>query len=113
MGFSRQAHWSGLPCPPPEDLSDPGIEPSPLTFPALAGMFFTTSATWEAHLGHTKNKNQWETRQKLNIKMYKNLNGCFTKENIQIANNYERGLTYLVIMKIHIKIVLGIPLDIH
>ena len=28
LGFSRQEHWSGLPCPPPGDLSDPGIEPS-------------------------------------------------------------------------------------
>ena len=27
MGFARQEHWSGLPCPPPEDLPDPGIEP--------------------------------------------------------------------------------------
>ena len=26
MGFSRQEYWSGLPCPPPEDLPDPGIE---------------------------------------------------------------------------------------
>ena len=26
-GFSRQEHWSGLPCPAPEDLSTPGIEP--------------------------------------------------------------------------------------
>jgi len=31
-----------LPCPPPGELPDPGIEP------ALAGGFFTTSATWEA-----------------------------------------------------------------
>ena len=31
MGFSRQEYWSGLPCPPPGDLSNPGIEPrSPL-----------------------------------------------------------------------------------
>ena len=30
------------------DLPDPGIEPSPLTSPALAGTFFTASATWEA-----------------------------------------------------------------
>ena len=28
MGFSKQDYWSGLPCPPPGDLSDPGIEPS-------------------------------------------------------------------------------------
>ena len=27
LGFSRQEHWSGLPCPSPGDLSDPGIEP--------------------------------------------------------------------------------------
>ena len=27
MGFSRQEYWSGLPCPPPGDLSDPGIKP--------------------------------------------------------------------------------------
>ena len=27
MGFSRQEYWSGLPCPSPEDLSNPGIEP--------------------------------------------------------------------------------------
>ena len=26
-GFSRQEYWSGLPCPPPEDLPNPGIEP--------------------------------------------------------------------------------------
>ena len=27
MGFSRQEYWSGLPCPPPGDLPDPGVEP--------------------------------------------------------------------------------------
>ena len=27
MGLSRKECWSGLPCPPPGDLSDPGIEP--------------------------------------------------------------------------------------
>ena len=27
MGFSRQEYWSGLPCPPPGDLLNPGIEP--------------------------------------------------------------------------------------
>ena len=27
MGFSRQEYWGGLPCPPPGDLSDPGIKP--------------------------------------------------------------------------------------
>ena len=41
-GFSRQEYWSGLPCPPPGDLPDPGIEPTSLTSSALAGGFFTT-----------------------------------------------------------------------
>ena len=27
MGFPRQEYWSGLPFPPPGDLSDPGIKP--------------------------------------------------------------------------------------
>ena len=31
MGFSRQENWSGLPCPPPGDLLDPGIKPEFLT----------------------------------------------------------------------------------
>jgi len=28
MGFSRQEYWSGLPCPSPGDLPDPGIKPT-------------------------------------------------------------------------------------
>jgi len=48
MGFSREEYWSGLPCPPPRHLTDPGIEPVSPMSPALAGSFFTTSATWEA-----------------------------------------------------------------
>ena len=28
MGFPRQACWSGLPCPLPGDLPDPGIKPA-------------------------------------------------------------------------------------
>ena len=27
MGFSKQEYWSGLPCPPPGDFPNPGIEP--------------------------------------------------------------------------------------
>ena len=45
MGFSRQEYLSRLPCPPPEDLPDSGIEPTSLMSPALAGGFFTTSTT--------------------------------------------------------------------
>ena len=42
MGFSRQEYWSGLSFPLPGDLPDPGIKPTSLMSPALAGGFFTT-----------------------------------------------------------------------
>ena len=48
MGFFRQEYWSGLPCPSPGDLPNPRMEPISLMSPALAGGFFTTSATWDA-----------------------------------------------------------------
>ena len=35
MGFSRQEYWSGVPFPPPGDLSNPGIEPGCPTLQAL------------------------------------------------------------------------------
>ena len=44
MGFSRQEDWSGLSCPPPGDLPNPGIEPASLMSSALAGGFFTAAA---------------------------------------------------------------------
>ena len=34
MGLFRQEYWSELPCPPPEDLLDPGIKPRSPTFQA-------------------------------------------------------------------------------
>ena len=48
MGFSRQEYWSGLPGPPLGNLPNPGIKPSSLMSLALAGRFFTISASWEA-----------------------------------------------------------------
>ena len=53
MGFSRQEYWNGLPCPPPGNLPDPGIKLPSLMSPALAGGFFTTSATWDAQTSIT------------------------------------------------------------
>ena len=55
MGFSRPEYWSGLPCPPPEDLPNPGIKPGSRTSPALAGGFFNTSTTWEEDTTFLKN----------------------------------------------------------
>ena len=51
VGFSLQEYWSGVIFPPPGDFPDPGIEPMSLMSPALAGGFFSTSATWEAQVG--------------------------------------------------------------
>ena len=45
MGLSWQEYWSGLPCPPPGALPDPGIKPTSLMSPALA--------TWEVSLWRT------------------------------------------------------------
>ena len=42
MGFSKQEYWSGLSCPSPGNLPNPGIEPVSLTSPALAGRFLTS-----------------------------------------------------------------------
>ena len=48
MGYlPGEPNSSGLPCPPPGDLPDPGIETS-VSYVSCIG-FFTASATWKAH----------------------------------------------------------------
>ena len=42
---ARILEW--VACPPPGDLSNPGIKPESLMSPALSGSFFITSATWK------------------------------------------------------------------
>ena len=49
-GILQDEYWSVLPCPSPGDVPNPGTEPTSLISPALAGRFFTTSTTYEAHL---------------------------------------------------------------
>ena len=44
MGFSKQEYWSGLPCPPPGGLPNPGIEPVSLHV-SCTGRCFAISAT--------------------------------------------------------------------
>ena len=41
-GILKQEYCNELPFPPPGHLPDPGIKPSSLMSPALAGRFFTT-----------------------------------------------------------------------
>ena len=45
VGISRQKYWSRQSCLSPRNLPYPGIEPASLTFPALAGILFTTRTT--------------------------------------------------------------------
>ena len=47
MGFSRHEYWSGLPCPPPGNLLNPGMEPASLLSSALV-----KSSLPLAHLGN-------------------------------------------------------------
>ena len=63
MRFYRQKYWSGLPCPPPGVLPDPGIKPTSFMSPELAGGFFTTSSTWGAW------KTVWSFLNKLKIEL--------------------------------------------
>ena len=42
-GFSRQEYWSGLPCPPPRDLPDPGIESISPVSPTLQQVLYPLS----------------------------------------------------------------------
>ena len=50
MGFSRHEYWV-VSMPSSKGSPDPRIKPMSLMSPALAGRFFTTSATWEAQSG--------------------------------------------------------------
>ena len=49
MGFSRQEYQSGLPCPPPGDLSHPRDQIR-VSYVSCIGRFFTTSTTFEAQV---------------------------------------------------------------
>ena len=58
MEFSRQEYWSGLPCPSPGVLPDPGIKPRSLSSPALAGrVFFVVVFDQLSHQGIMKPRN--------------------------------------------------------
>ena len=99
MGFSRQEYWSGLPCPPPGDLPNPGMEPASLASlasPAFPGRFFTTSATWEAHYDQIVNIH-WITEKAREVQ--KNTYFCF----IDYANTFDHNNLWKILKE------MGIP----
>ena len=58
-GFSRQEYCSRLPCPPPGDLSDPGIEPASPVAPALLADSLSLSHQGSPGVGYqTGNQDQ-------------------------------------------------------
>ena len=54
-GILQARRLECLPFPPSGDLPNPGIKPTSLMCPTLAGECFTTSATWEAQTINTVN----------------------------------------------------------
>ena len=70
MEFSRQEYWSELPLSTPGDVPNPGVEPTSLKSPALAGGFFTTSTTW----WDVKLKAQAEVSGKTSVFVFKAFN---------------------------------------
>ena len=81
MEFPRQEYWSRLPFPPPEDLPDPGIEP---TSPALAGRFFTTEPAGKPSL-----KPAEKPLLLSKTKSYKSLGSCFPLSNLCSSSSAE------------------------
>ena len=87
MGFARREYCGGLPCTPPGDLPDPGIEPAFLTSPALAGGFFTTSTTLEENYHITKQfHSQVYIQEKLQHVDIKSFTQIFIAGSFIIAN---------------------------
>ena len=54
MEILQAEYWNGLPCPPPGHLPNLKMEPTSLMSPELAGVYFNTSATWEALIQDTR-----------------------------------------------------------
>ena len=50
-GFSKQEYWSGLPCPPPGDLPNPGIEPRSPAKMAWMKSLFAIGVCFTAQVG--------------------------------------------------------------
>ena len=53
MRYSRQEYWSGLPCPPPGDLPDPGIWTCVSYASCIGRWILYHCTTWEAHILYT------------------------------------------------------------
>ena len=110
MGFFRQEYWSGLPCPPPEDLSNSGIKPRSPAFQAdslpseslgkskntgvgsqslLQGIFPTQGS----HL-HLLYLLHWQVGSSPLMPP-----GQLTRMGLQVRNRRAKGITFLLCIK--------------
>ena len=89
MESSRQEHWSGLPFPTPEDLSNSGIKPTALAPAALASEFFPTVPP-----GKTQSKNsQVQLHQTKKFLSSKKKYQQSKKSNLQNGRIYLQTIT--------------------
>ena len=82
-GFCRQEHWSGLPCPPPGDLSDPRIEP---VSPAILADSFNHWASGEALVLSAGSQKCRQTKDPTFL-----LNSAQNQSNANSYENYFHG----------------------
>ena len=87
-GFSRQEYWSGLPCPPPGDLPNPGTEPR---FPALQADSLSSEPPGKPY--HSKAPFNW-----LLYQIHGKLNMCHNvmeKFKYQRCKNELKGISWI------------------
>ena len=65
MGFSRQEHWSGRPCPPPVGLPNPGIE---LTSPVLQADSLLLPPPGKPKVQRKESKNKLSRKENMCLK---------------------------------------------
>ena len=78
MECPRKDSWSWLPFPAPEDLPDPGTEPSSLVSAALAGRFFTTVPS-----GKPKCQFYWMPKPEMSICLRGSESSAFRTVNLE------------------------------
>ena len=99
MGFPRKDYWSGLPFPPPGDLSDPGIEP---VSPALQADSLSTEPP-----GKPKNLLKWDISNCFSQHWWLYIFWSTNKEMINIQETDKHVIlcahntVFLVSMQIH------------
>ena len=77
MGFSGQEYWSGLSCPPPGDLPDPGMEPMSLCVSCIGRWVLYHECQLGSPVGaRPVQKNPLKRIQMSNSERSFNLNDC-------------------------------------